>query len=105
GVHDEGAGDPIGGRYVDRGAVQLGPGAAGRLVALAERGCVRHAHDRLVRHRERDQRGPDLYAVGEVLRAVDRIDDPASLALALEPVLLAEDGIAGVSLADPLPDH
>ena len=54
-------------------------------------------HD-LVVDGERDQGGPDGDAADEVLGAVDRVDDPAPLAVARRPVLLAGHRVAR---ADP----
>jgi hypothetical protein len=44
---------------------------------------------------ERDQRRPDRNPTGVVARAVDRVDDPAALAGAARPELLAEDAVGG----------
>ena len=52
------------------------PAALHGLVALAEGGGARHPQDRPSVDLEGEERGPDRDAVGEVLRAVDRIDDP-----------------------------
>src|SRR5262245_24606654 len=78
GEHHEGPGDTIRARDADRLAVQPGAVAHPRLVALAERRQVHDADDGLLVDGKGDQVGPDLDAVGEVLRAVDRVDDPAA---------------------------
>jgi hypothetical protein len=44
---------------------------------------------------ERDQRRPDRNPAGVVACAVDRVDDPAPLAGAARPELLAEDAVGG----------
>jgi hypothetical protein len=81
------------------------PTAAGGVVALAERREVHDAHHRLLVHGERDQVRPDLDAVGEVLRPVDRIDDPPSPALALAGRPPRPGRCRGEALLHGLPDR
>jgi hypothetical protein len=51
---------------------------------------------------ERDQRRPDGHAAREVLRPVDRVDDPSDRA-AVIAFLLAQHAFAGASDCDSLP--
>src|SRR5207237_441950 len=54
---------------------------------------------------ERDERSPDRDPAGEVLRAVDRVDDPAYGAAVVVSLFLAEDAFARPVLRDSLADH
>ena len=74
------------------------------LVPLAQRGRARHPEHRPSLHLEREQRRPDRDAVGEVLRAVDRVHDPDAVPGALA-VLLAGHGVGGEPGGDHLADR
>jgi hypothetical protein len=53
---------------------------------------------------ERDQRGPDGHAAREVLRPVDRVDDPPDRA-SVVALLLAQHAFAGADDRDSLPQR
>ena len=96
-------GDLAPGRLEQRPA---GPGAvAGRgpPATLELRGGD-HAEHHLVVDDEGDERGPDRHAADEVLGAVDRVDDPASLAVPGRALLLAGDRVAGAHPRQRAPD-
>ena len=78
---------------VHRGHAQRGDAAASDLPVHAPVPCAAHQRrpsagaddqpdDHLVALHERDERGPHRHAADEVLRAVDRVDDPAARAVA-----------------------
>src|SRR5262249_57471944 len=54
---------------------------------------------------ERDQGRPDRDVAHEVLRAVDRIDDPARRGVARAAELLAEEAVLGKCSAEDLDDR
>ena len=81
--------------------------AAGRPPPAPERRRRDHTDHKLVSLLQCQQRRPDGDPADVVLRAVDRIDDPAASAgagLGL-PVLLAKDRVAGVPLGEALADR
>jgi hypothetical protein len=88
---------------VQLAAVPSGAAPADRLVPFAEGRRARHAEHRPPVHLESEQRRPDRNAVGEVPRAVDRIDDPDAVAGALA-VLLPGDRVGREPGGDHLPD-
>lgn len=73
------------------------PATLGRPPATVQRGGGHHADDRLeavlARLHQRDQGRPYGDTAYVVLGAVDRVDDPAPRAGALDPVLLAQDRV------------
>src|SRR5436190_41051 len=71
-------------------------------VAPVERRIVADADDDLARDLERDQRRPPRLAGREAQRSVDRVDDPAALAVAARAALLAEDRVARPLAREPL---
>jgi hypothetical protein len=67
------------------------------------RGADADAHHAVLLQRE--QRRPPGHAADVVLRAVDRVDDPAARAAPLGAELLPEDGVAGARGGEPLADE
>jgi hypothetical protein len=83
----------------------LAPPPREGVVPFAERGQVHDPHDRFVIHGQRDQVRPDLHAVHEVLRPVDRIDDPPPLALPFQATLFPEDAVPREAILHRRPDR
>src|SRR5690606_27922983 len=113
---EEGAGaaylaPPLEGAVRERGVTQLrdlrhrdgsgprqrppGPGASPLRRPPATAACGRgdQAHHALVPVDDADDRDPDGHAADVVLRAVDRVDDPAAVGGAGGAVLLPDDGV------------
>src|SRR5262249_49259336 len=91
-------------RNAQPGAVQPGPLPPASPVELRRRRRVNDAERDLAVLLQREERRPVRNPPDEVLRAVDRIDDPASRLLALRPVLLAEKPDVGERGAEPFHD-
>src|SRR5207253_7969502 len=73
---------------------KAGPTPANRGPALAECRGGSERRDQLPSALDGEQRGPDGNAADEVMRAVDRIDDPARLAVSrLRPELFAQQAV------------
>jgi len=101
GAGDRGIGQPLDARDPDPLAVPEGAFAAGRPPAAAQCRRRRDAADDPPLPLERDQGRPDRDPAGEVLRTVDRVEDPADRSAAAA-LLLAEDALAGALDCDPL---
>ena len=92
-------------RDPDARAVEAGPRAPTGGVELGRHRVVDHAHRDLAALLQRDQRRPDGNAPDEVLRPVDRVDDPAHLARPVPAELLAEDAVRREGAAEDLDDR
>ena len=82
-----------------------GAGAARGPPAAVQRRRGDQAEHRLALVHQRDEGGPHRHAPDEVLGAVDRVDHPASRAVAGGVELLALDGVAGAGALELVPDE
>jgi hypothetical protein len=97
-------GDPAAGRVLQPPS-RPGADVLGRPPPAVQGGCGHQPDDRLVAVEQRDQSGPHGHAADEVLRPVDRVEDPAAGAVPRRPELLAHDGVAGTGPAEGDPEH
>ncbi len=86
-------------------AVEEGAGTAAGRVEIAGDRIVDDADGDLAVLLEGDQRRPEGNVTDEVLRAVDRVDDPPSLARARAAEFLAEHPVLRERAAEDLDDH